>query len=57
MITSLFLLQSWGVPLQLRTTVGPGALSKEDFEELRRQLRELGAPEPVKQDVRAVHNN
>lgn len=49
---SLVLLQSWGVPFQLRTTVGPGAISEQDFDDLRRQLRQLGAPEPVRQEVR-----
>ncbi|HRY50633.1 MAG TPA: anaerobic ribonucleoside-triphosphate reductase activating protein [Candidatus Paceibacterota bacterium] len=51
-LASLILLQSWGLPFQLRTTVGPGALSELDFEQLRQQLRPLDAPEPVRQNVR-----
>lgn len=54
-LASLVLLQSWRVPFQLRTTVGPGALSQPDFNELRRQLSQLNAPEPVKQNVRPVN--
>jgi pyruvate formate lyase activating enzyme len=37
---------------QLRTTVGPGALSEADFEALKTQLHVLQAPEPVRQEVR-----
>jgi len=51
-LTSLVLVQSWGIPFQLRTTVGPGALNEEGFEELCRQLQQLDAPEPVRQQVR-----
>lgn len=51
-LASLVLLQSWGVPFQLRTTVGQGATSEPDFDELHQQLRQLGAPEPVRQEVR-----
>jgi len=54
-LLSLVLLQSWGLPFQLRTTVGPGALNEQDFDELRRQIRQLEAPEPVRQDVRPLH--
>lgn len=54
-LSSLFLLQSWGIALQLRTTVGPGAASEQDFDELRQQLRQLGAPEPVRQEVRPIN--
>ncbi|HOX55292.1 MAG TPA: anaerobic ribonucleoside-triphosphate reductase activating protein [Candidatus Paceibacterota bacterium] len=53
-LASLELLRAAGVPLQLRTTVGPGALSEQAFDELRRQLRALGAPEPIRQEVRPV---
>jgi pyruvate formate lyase activating enzyme len=49
---SLDLLHSSKIPFQLRTTVGPGALSEHDFDELRQQLHHRGAPEPVRQEVR-----
>lgn len=49
---SLNLLRSSGIPFQLRTTVGPGALSEHDFAELCQQLRRSGAPNPVKQMAR-----
>jgi pyruvate formate lyase activating enzyme len=49
---SLNLLRSSSLPFQLRTTVGPGALSEHDFAELCQQLRRSGAPAPVKQMAR-----
>lgn len=51
-VASLHLLQSSCVAFQLRTTVGKGALDEGEFEELRHQLRLLGAPDPVRQPVR-----
>ena len=56
-IASLNLLLSSEIPLQLRTTVGPDALSEPDFAELCQQLRRMGTLEPVRQDVRAVRAN
>lgn len=49
---SLRLLQVSKIPFQLRTTIGTGALSEPDFAELCQQLRKLGAPEPLRQNVR-----
>jgi pyruvate formate lyase activating enzyme len=49
---SLNLLRSSGVPFELRTTVGPDALSDRDFAELCQALRRSGAPAPVKQAAR-----
>jgi pyruvate formate lyase activating enzyme len=41
-----------GVSLQLRTTVDPGLLSKEDLADLSADLQRRGAPAPVIQQVR-----
>jgi pyruvate formate lyase activating enzyme len=49
---SLNLLRRSKVPYQLRTTVGPGALSEPDFAGLCQQLRGQGVPEPVRQEAR-----
>jgi pyruvate formate lyase activating enzyme len=49
---SLNLLWSSGIPFQLRTTVGPGALSEHNFAELCQHLRRSGAPASVKQLAR-----
>jgi len=53
-LASLRLIQSARIPFQLRTTVGPGALSEPEFEELKWQLRHLNAPQPVRQEVHPV---
>jgi pyruvate formate lyase activating enzyme len=49
---SLDLLLAAGIPFQLRTTVAPGPQGEQTFAAVRQQLREQGAPEPVKQFVR-----
>jgi pyruvate formate lyase activating enzyme len=54
-LDTLNLLRTSGISFQLRTTVGPGALSEPDFEDLCHQLRALRAPAPLRQEVHPVH--
>lgn len=53
-LESLQLMLRSNLSFQLRTTVGAGALSEEDFETLNQQLRSLQAPESVRQVARPV---
>ncbi|MDR1151258.1 MAG: anaerobic ribonucleoside-triphosphate reductase activating protein [Bifidobacteriaceae bacterium] len=52
METSLELLVASGVPHQVRTTWGPGVMSRERAEEARAWARSRGVADPVLQDVR-----
>jgi pyruvate formate lyase activating enzyme len=52
METSLDLLIASGVSYQVRTTWGPGVMSRADAEEARAWARARGANDPVLQDVR-----
>jgi pyruvate formate lyase activating enzyme len=54
---SLDLLMAAGIPFQLRTTVANDADGESQFGAVCRQLRELGAPEPVRQSLRTVKTN
>jgi pyruvate formate lyase activating enzyme len=49
---SLDLLLASGIPFQLRTTVTPGPQGEQLFAAVCRELRQRGAPEPVKQLAR-----
>ncbi len=53
---SLKMLLASGIHFQLRTTVTPDAQGEYSFEEVRRLLRRLGAPEPLKQFVRLANS-
>lgn len=53
---SLEMLLASGIHFQLRTTVTPDVQGEHTFEEIRRLLRRLGAPEPVRQIAHPVNS-
>mgnify|MGYP001305094998 CR=1 FL=1 len=53
-LSSLKQLLASNKPYQLRTTVDPALLSKDDIETINRQLAELGAPPTLQQSLNAL---